>query len=117
MSDSRRSNLEALAEEFALGVDCGAQGQSATTLVILKRRERLTLAVVLPCRILRDAGRDWRVMTDLLRDVAVLLLEIDVFEGLALRKRRVSVAVSKIEGLSLTSMGLKGFAMRPMVDE
>ena len=61
-------------------------------------------------------------MAHLLRDVAVLLIEAHVFERLALggnaRAVRGPAPGNRLRrGSPPTSIGLNGFAMRPIVDE
>ena len=60
------------------------------------------------------------MVAHLLRDVAVLLVVPDVLKRLALKTDTRESAAGKSAGgkdEKRTSMGLNGFAMRPIVDE
>ena len=101
VGNARRPDLKRLAHELVLRVD---------------------LAIVPPGRRLGPARGDRRVVTDLLRNIAVLFVVPDVLERLALRsgapgevdqRQRQRARVRR----RLTSMGLNGLAMRPIVDE
>jgi hypothetical protein len=73
------------------------------------------LAIVSPSGPLSPTSRYWRMMAHLLGEITVLSVQPNVFERLALQSRDKDDRRTK--GMNLTSMGLKGFAMRPIVDE
>jgi hypothetical protein len=74
------------------------------------------LAVVCPQWRLGPARRHRRMMRNLFRDVAVLFVGTNIFESLALRDLIRFLDVDALR-IRLTSIGLKGFAIRPIVEE
>ena len=60
------------------------------------------------------SGDGW-MMADLLRHVAILLVESDIFERLALNGNEYALMISA--GRTRTSIGLNGLAIRPIVEE
>jgi len=72
------------------------------------------LAVVSPSGALSPTRRYWGMVAHLLREIAVLFVQPNVFKRLALQ---TSAQEDRIRRMNLTSIGLKGFAMRPIVDE
>ena len=56
-------------------------------------------------------------MADLLGNVSVLLFEIHIFKSFALDWVSLTRGCTPSDGFSHTSMGLKGFAIRPNVEE
>ena len=73
------------------------------------------LAVVSPSGALGQTRRYWGMVAHLLGEIAVLFVQPNVFKCLALQTRAQDDRTMRRMGL--TSMGLKGFAMRPIVDE
>jgi len=73
------------------------------------------LAVVSPPGALSPTRRYWGMVAHLLGEIAVLFVQPGVFERLALQTRDQDDR--RIRRMKLTSIGLKGFAMRPIVDE